>query len=61
MLSIATHIKMPKAIAISKVEGKPGKVYYPLDTIDLPDPKPKDNEVVVKITAAAQSRKAAAA
>ncbi|KAK3713622.1 hypothetical protein LTR37_008316 [Vermiconidia calcicola] len=44
---------MPKAIAISKVDGKPGQVYYPLDLINLPDPKPKDNEVVVKITGAA--------
>lgn len=47
---------MPKAIAIRTVDGKPGKpgkVYYPLDLINLPDPKPKDNEVVVQITAAA--------
>ncbi|KAK5703295.1 putative secondary metabolism biosynthetic enzyme [Elasticomyces elasticus] len=44
---------MPKAIAIRKIDGKPGKVYYPLDLIDLPEPQPKDNEVVVKITAAA--------
>ena len=44
---------MPKAIAIRKIDGKPGQVYYPLDTIELPEPKPKDNEVVVKITAAA--------
>jgi len=44
---------MPKAVAIRKIDGKPGKVYYPLDLIDLPEPQPKDNEVVVKITAAA--------
>ncbi len=44
---------MPKAVAIRKIDGKPGKVYYPLDLIDLPEPSPKDNEVVVKITAAA--------
>ncbi len=44
---------MPKAVAIRKIDGKPGKVYYPLDLIDLPEPQPKENEVVVKITAAA--------
>merc|ERR1712070_1223738 len=50
-----THrfINMPKSIAIRKVDGKPGQVYYPLEHVDLPEPKPKDNEVVVKITAAA--------
>jgi NADPH:quinone reductase-like Zn-dependent oxidoreductase len=44
---------MPKAIAIRKVDGKPGQVYYPLDLVQLPDPKPQDHEVVVKISAAA--------
>ena len=44
---------MPKAITIRKVDGKPGEVYYPLELINLPDPKPKDNEVVVRVTAAA--------
>lgn len=44
---------MPKALVIEKVEGKPGKVYYPLKIIDQPEPQPKDNEVVVKITSAA--------
>ncbi|KAK4553649.1 hypothetical protein LTR86_009147 [Recurvomyces mirabilis] len=44
---------MPTAIAIRKVDGKPGEVYYPLEHIQLPEPQPKDNEVVVKITAAA--------
>jgi hypothetical protein len=36
---------MPLAIVIKKVEGKPGKVYYPLEKITVPEPKPKDNEV----------------
>jgi hypothetical protein len=36
---------MPSAIAIKQVEGKPGKVYYPLEKITLPEPSPKDNEV----------------
>jgi len=44
---------MPKAIAIRKVDGKPGQVYYPLEHIQLPEPSPTDNEVVVRITAAA--------
>ena len=44
---------MPKAISIRQVEGKPGKVYYPLEYVDLPEPKPKDNEVVVRISSAA--------
>ena len=44
---------MPKAVTIQKVDGKPGQVYYPLKLVDQPDPKPKDNEVVVKISAAA--------
>jgi NADPH:quinone reductase-like Zn-dependent oxidoreductase len=44
---------MVKAISIRKVDGKPGKVYYPLEHITIPDTPPKENEVVVKITAAA--------
>lgn len=44
---------MPKAITVQKQEGKPGKVYYPLEHVNLPDPQPKENEVVVKISAAA--------
>jgi hypothetical protein len=36
---------MPSAIVIRKVEGKPGKVYYPLEKITVPEPKPKDDEV----------------
>jgi NADPH:quinone reductase-like Zn-dependent oxidoreductase len=44
---------MPKALVIEKVEGKPGKVYYPLKTIEQPAPQPTDNQVVVKITSAA--------
>lgn len=36
---------MPSAIAIRQIEGKPGKVYYPLEKITIPEPKPKDNEV----------------
>ncbi|KAJ4336681.1 hypothetical protein N0V87_005243 [Didymella glomerata] len=44
---------MPSAIAIKQIEGKPGKVYYPLEKITIPEPKPKDNEAVITLTAAA--------
>lgn len=45
---------MPKAITMQYVEGgKPGKVYYPLEIVDVPSPKPGSNDLVVKIEAAA--------
>jgi len=44
---------MPSAIAIRQIDGKPGQVYYPLEKINIPEPQPKDNEVVVRIAAAA--------
>lgn len=44
---------MPKSISISKIDGKPGKVYYPLSLDEVPKQPPKDGEVVVKIHAAA--------
>jgi NADPH:quinone reductase-like Zn-dependent oxidoreductase len=44
---------MPSAIAIKQIEGKPGKVYYPLEKITIPSPAPKDNEAVITLTAAA--------
>ena len=44
---------MPTAIVIRKVDGRPGQVYYPLETIELPTPTPNADEVVVKISAAA--------
>ena len=44
---------MPAAISIRKVDGKPGQVYYPLEKINVPESTPKDNQVVVKISAAA--------
>jgi len=44
---------MPPAIAIRKVEGKPGSVYYPLETIDVPTPTPGPNDVVIRLAAAA--------
>jgi NADPH:quinone reductase-like Zn-dependent oxidoreductase len=44
---------MPKAISIKKVEGRPGSVYYPLVTIDLPEFAPKPDQLVIAISAAA--------
>lgn len=44
---------MPTAISIRKVEGKPGKVWYPLDKIQVPHKDPGPNQVTVKINAAA--------
>lgn len=44
---------MPSAIAIKQVPGKPGQVYYPLEKITIPDPKPTDNQTVISLTAAA--------
>ncbi|KNG45943.1 NAD(P)-binding protein [Stemphylium lycopersici] len=44
---------MPSAIVIKKVEGKPGQVYYPLEKITVPEPKPKENEAIITLTAAA--------
>ncbi|KAJ9636689.1 hypothetical protein H2199_007682 [Coniosporium tulheliwenetii] len=43
---------MPTAIAIRKVDGKPGQVYYPLEKIQIPAPQPSTNEVVVRLSAA---------
>lgn len=36
---------MPSAIVIKQVPGKPDQVYYPLEKITVPEPKPADNEV----------------
>lgn len=44
---------MPAAIAIRKIDGKPGQVYYPLEKINVAESTPKEKQVVVKITAAA--------
>ena len=44
---------MPKAITISQIEGKPGKVYYPLALTNVPAPSPSADQVVIKISAAA--------
>lgn len=42
-----------KAITIRQIEGKPGKVYYPLEVTSKPLPNPKDNQLLIRIHAAA--------
>lgn len=44
---------MPKSVSISKIDGKPGKVYYPLSLNEVPKPKPGNGEVLIQIHAAA--------
>lgn len=44
---------MPKAVSISKIDGKPGQVYYPLSLDDVKKPTPGNGEVLVEIHAAA--------
>lgn len=44
---------MPKSISISKIDGKPGKVYYPLSLDEVPKPSPKKGEVLLQMHAAA--------
>lgn len=44
---------MPKSVSISKIDGKPGKVYYPLSLDEVSRPSPKDGQVLVQMHAAA--------
>ncbi|KAF3055849.1 putative zinc-type alcohol dehydrogenase-like protein YogA [Daldinia childiae] len=44
---------MPQALIIKKVDGKPGQVYYPLQIVQVPKPKPGPNEVLIRIHTAA--------
>ncbi|RMZ87745.1 hypothetical protein DV736_g5029, partial [Chaetothyriales sp. CBS 134916] len=44
---------MPKAISISKAEGRPGKVYHPLSLDEVPLPSATGTQVVIKLYAAA--------
>ncbi|ROW13262.1 hypothetical protein VPNG_04808 [Cytospora leucostoma] len=44
---------MPVALTIKKIEGRPGKVYYPLQLKEVPIPEPRPNEVLVRLNAAA--------
>ncbi|KAK0391271.1 hypothetical protein NLU13_0772 [Sarocladium strictum] len=44
---------MPRALTLTKVDGKPGEVYYPLRIKDVPRPKPGTGQVLVQLSAAA--------
>ncbi|KUI68168.1 putative zinc-type alcohol dehydrogenase-like protein YogA [Cytospora mali] len=44
---------MPVALTIKKIDGRPGKVYYPLQLKEVTVPEPGPNEVLVRLNAAA--------
>ncbi|KAH6687924.1 oxidoreductase [Plectosphaerella plurivora] len=44
---------MPRQLTVEKIDGKPGKVYYPLRLKEVPQPTPGPNEVLIKLSAAA--------
>ncbi|PSR80169.1 hypothetical protein BD289DRAFT_462638 [Coniella lustricola] len=44
---------MPVALTIKKIEGKPGKVYYPIALKEVPLPTPGPKQVLVRLNAAA--------
>ncbi|KAI8184899.1 zinc-binding dehydrogenase [Colletotrichum sp. SAR 10_65] len=46
-------ITMPYSITVKQIEGKPGKVYYPLQLNEVSKPSPGPKQVLVKLTAAA--------
>ena len=50
---VIARTTMPKAIAIRRVEGPPGKVYYPLEYVDLPEQPLEPRQTAIKIQAAA--------
>ncbi|KAG7124890.1 Zinc-type alcohol dehydrogenase-like protein YogA like [Verticillium longisporum] len=50
---IATLNIMPHSLTIKKIDGKPGKVYYPLQVNQVDKPTPGPNELLVKLSAAA--------
>ncbi|KAF2239793.1 NAD(P)-binding protein [Viridothelium virens] len=45
---------MPTALTIRQIDGKPGKVYYPLELISQPSPQPSTpTDLIIRISAAA--------
>ncbi|RTE84564.1 hypothetical protein BHE90_000877 [Fusarium euwallaceae] len=44
---------MPRVLHLGKAEGKPGQVYYPLQLRETEKPVPGENEVLVRLKAAA--------
>lgn len=43
---------MPKSITITKIDGKPGSVYYPLSLNQTPTPTPGPTQLLIKLSAA---------
>ncbi|KKY36880.1 putative zinc-binding dehydrogenase [Diaporthe ampelina] len=43
---------MPVALTVKKIDGKPGKVYYPLQLKEVPKPSPGPREVLIRLNAA---------
>lgn len=48
-----TATNMPTSLHVRKVEGKPGSVYYPLETKSYELPQLKPSEVLIRMSAAA--------
>ncbi len=46
-------LEMPSAITIRKVNGTPGQVWYPLEQVKQPNVQPRENQVSIRMTAAA--------
>ncbi|KAM0279092.1 hypothetical protein ACHAQH_004778 [Verticillium albo-atrum] len=44
---------MPHSLTVKKIDGKPGKVYYPLQVNQISKPTPGPNELLIKLSAAA--------
>ncbi|KAM0325524.1 hypothetical protein ACHAQA_007511 [Verticillium albo-atrum] len=44
---------MPYSLTVKKIDGKPGKVYYPLQVNQVAKPTPGPNQLLVKLSAAA--------
>ncbi|KAF9881956.1 zinc-binding dehydrogenase [Colletotrichum karsti] len=44
---------MPNSITVKQIEGKPGRVYYPLQLNEVPRPSPGPKDVLVQLRAAA--------
>ncbi|KAF5007182.1 hypothetical protein FDECE_6492 [Fusarium decemcellulare] len=52
-VSKAFRQAMPRVLHLGKAAGKPGEVYYPIQLKEVKKPVPGDNEVLVRLKAAA--------